>query len=450
MEKKYIILRILICILIVMIITIFILCYIFSKQKSPESGKEYDEEEYTTEAQELYGDYQPNVKFTQLESNNIYFTVKKMAETVVTYIKQVNGIIGMQTYTEPEVSKEGLEMLTSVLDKSYIDEYNITDKTLLKKVSDYTNYDLKIEKIYLSEASNRINYYLVYATLDNKDFNLLIKTDLDNYAFSVFLPEYVKDKNYSNEMEESEINLDKNEIEKNDYNIFMYSNISDQYLIDTYLRDYKDIMFSDIEKAYNLLDEEYRDKRFGSIEEFRKYVQSNKEELEEITIESYMKNTYQDEQEYVGKDQYDNIYVFTSHYAMDYRVELDDYTLSNEQLDEEYMNLSTQEKVVNNINKWIKMLNHRDYKSAFEVLDETFRKENFNDSVDDFADYMKLYFPEHYEFDVEKYSDETGVSAIEILMHDITGKEMADVGETIYMQLGEGTDFVMSFTLPRY
>ena len=261
------------------------------------------------------------------------------------------------------------------------------------------------------------------------------------------LSDYVKDKNYTYDMKITEEEFSHDLIEKNDHNTFKYINISDQYIVETYLKDYKETMFSDIEKAYSLLNEEYKNKRFKTLEDFKKYVNVNKTELQKIEIDSYLKNTYKDYTEYVGKDQYGNVYVFESFHIMDYKVQLDDYTLPDEELDKQYMTLTTQEKVVNNVNKWIKMLNYRDYESAFNVLDETFRTENFGNDVSEFEQYMREKFPDHYKFDQVKYMQEAGISEQQITLSPISGDLESQIQETIYMQLGKDLDFVMSFNI---
>ena len=392
--------------------------------------------------------FNPQVLFQLIETDDVYFTIEKLLNSTITYIKQVNGIIaGQDLKDNPEVIQQGLEMLMNVLDKEYIEQYNITNQELQKKVSIYKKYNLKIDKIYESEESSNIFYYLIYATLDGQNFNTLIKTDTSNFTYSIFLADYVKDKNYTYDMTEEKMNFNGDRIEKNDHNTFKYTRISDQYMVETYLKNYKETMFSDIEKAYSLLNEKYKNKRFKTLEDFRKYVNVNKAELQKIEIDSYLKNTYKDYTEYVGKDQYGNVYVFESFHIMDYKVQLDDYTLPDEELDKKYMSLTTQEKVVNNVNKWIKMLNYRDYESAFNVLDETFRTQNFGNDVSKFEQYMRQKFPDHYKFNQVKYMQEAGISEQQITMSPISGGLESQIQETIYMQLREDTNFVMSFNI---
>ena len=61
---------------------------------------------------------------------------------------------------------------------------------------------------------------------------------------------------------------------------------------------------------------------------------------------------------------------------------------------------------------------------------------------------MREHFPEHYQFEQVEYSEDTGISEQKITLQKFEGETMDEqIEETIYMQLGEGTDFVMSFNV---
>ena len=158
-------------------------------------------------------------------------------------------------------------------------------------------------------------------------------------------------------------------------------------------------------------------------------------------------NSYDGYKEYVCKDQYENLYIFKDTSVMNFKVELDTYTMENSKFTDTYNSSNTEYKVMMNIDKWIQMINCRDYRSAFNVLDETFRTTNFNNDVDKFEEYMRYSFPDHYKVEYGDYSEETGISIKEITLTDITGKNTDTIEENIYMQLKDGTDFVMSFNL---
>ena len=132
---------------------------------------------------------------------------------------------------------------------------------------------------------------------------------------------------------------------------------------------------------------------------------------------------------------------------MGYTVLLDDYTLDYE--DEEYLaeyaSSDDQYKVAYNINKWIKMLNNRDYNAAYNVLDETFRNNNFG-SVDNFENYMRQNYGEHYDVEFGDFSNEGNTYVQPLTLTTISGSgENKEI--TIIMRLNENYGFTMSFVI---
>ena len=209
------------------------------------------------------------------------------------------------------------------------------------------------------------------------------------------------------------------------------------------------------------MSKEYREKRFVNLENFKKYVENNKEEIKNIDITQYLVNGLEDYTEYVGKDQYGNLYIFKEKAVMDYTIELDDYTLDYEDKEflEEYNSSTDQYKVANNINKIVKMINNRDYLSIYNVLDETFRETEFG-SIEKFEEYMRRAFPEHYEVNYEKFDKEDeGIYSQNIILTEIMIKDEDDeyqegdegdiVQKTILMKIGDNTDFTISFNITK-
>ena len=96
-------------------------------------------------------------------------------------------------------------------------------------------------------------------------------------------------------------------------NEYIPTYVSDQDMAKIYLNDYINNMYSNIETAYNLLDEEYRNKKFGSLENYKKYVNS-------LNFNSYKISTY-------SKYNKEGYLVFKTNGVMQYSVLLDDYTV---------------------------------------------------------------------------------------------------------------------------
>ena len=435
--------KIIVILLILILITVLII-FIWSNVAKKEMNN-------VNERLQEQGNKEDNVDkdLVEVKSSDIYYMIKRNVDLYISYMKQINGIIGEITYQDQNVSDDGINKLYDLLDDEYKEQFNVTKNNLADKIKRYESYDLDIRMMYKVEFTDKIFLYIIEATLDREEFNVFIKIDNENATFSIYPQEYI-DKNFDEITTDSiQIKINKNNIPKNSYNGIRYSKISDDYLALQYINTLKKRILNDPEYAYTLMEEEYKQKRFGSLENFKKYVNNNRAEIEQIETESYLKNTYQDYTEFICKDQFNNIYSFKDRGIMNYIVELDDYTLDYQ--DEEYLNeynsSTDQYKVANNINKWIKMLNNRDYQAAYNVLDETFR-ERFG-GEEGFETYMRKAFPLHYEIEYGEFTKESGIYTQKITLTDITGESDSKIIKTILMDLREGTDFVMSFNTTR-
>ena len=108
-------------------------------------------------------------------------------------------------------------------------------------------------------------------------------------------------------------------------NEYIPTYISDEDMAKIYLNDYVYKMYSNPEEAYNLLDEEYRNEKFGSLEKYIDYVYSLQYDV--YTLTKYYK---QEKNGYIifgVYDKNDNLYIFKTKGVLQYKVYLDDYTV---------------------------------------------------------------------------------------------------------------------------
>ena len=124
------------------------------------------------------------------------------------------------------------------------------------------------------------------------------------------------------------VNVDNDEIiylkdyEVNEY-IPVY--VSEEDMAKIYFNDYIYKMHSDVNKAYNLLDEEYRNKKFVNIDNYKNYINS----LENLNyvLDSFYVYDIGKNKVYGVYDTNGNIYIFKTRGIMQYTVYLDDYTV---------------------------------------------------------------------------------------------------------------------------
>jgi hypothetical protein len=106
----------------------------------------------------------------------------------------------------------------------------------------------------------------------------------------------------------------------NEYNLV---NITDRQLAAIYLNDYRNYLKNNIDQAYELLNEEYRSKKFNNIEEFKTYV--NTININNMPVEKY---NISDDKKIIDVYISDNDrFIFKIKNILEYEVYLDDTTV---------------------------------------------------------------------------------------------------------------------------
>ena len=216
---------------------------------------------------------------------------------------------------------------------------------------------------------------------------------------------------------------------------------------------YKALMLSNTNEAYKYLDNEYRNLKYGSLQEYKDFIISNNDDINDFEMKAYSINGNR----YVCKDGKDNFYIFNVNKVLDYTVVLDTYTVDLPEFTEKYNKVSAQEKVALNINKVITALNDKDYKYIYNKLADSFKANYFNNE-EELKEYLSNKLYDNNEINFGKFSDEgNGIYTYEIELSEISneneaaqegkGDNFARIKMNVVMQLKEGTDFVMSFSI---
>ena len=422
---------ILLIITIIIIITLILMILILNSSKTveEESYKMYEHNDNNTTI-----DY----NFKEVTNRDDYFVISSIVDEYLS-----NILI------------EDKSVIYNMIDKQYIDKYKISTENINDYIDSIDAVQIfKAKKMYVRKQDTNKNVYdyFVYGTIreddrfirkEEKNFKIIVKIDSDNTTFSIIPQKYIDDNKYN---DINNIQLENETIKENTDNLYRPLSIDDKVMVNLLFSDYKDNMLYNSEQAYNNLSEKYREIRFGGIETYNKYIDGIKEEISELFINKFSINKYDDFTEYICIDQYNNYYIFKETAVMQYTLQLDTYTIESEKFIQEYNASDDREKTMMNIDKWIKMLNNRDYIAAYNVLDKTFRENTFG-SEEKFEQYMKSNFPLHYGITFDEYSDETGVNVQKIKLKDITGNETNNINVDIIMKLNSNTDFVMSFNI---
>lgn len=340
--------------------------------------------------------------------------------------------------------KSKRQAIYNFLNPNYISQNGITTENVLEKVPNNGKVEFTPLEMYQLLGNYRTQY-AVYGEMENMETEektqsyFIVDVDKTNSSFYITPVEFSK---YAN-VKDIPLSDEDTSIELNDNNYFSYTVMQENDIMLKYFSYYKRLMQENPDMAYLLLDEEYRNKRFGSVEEFKNYVSKNQEEIQTYVAKEYEVNNLEDGTEYICQDQYKHSYIFKVSAVMQFQVKLDTYTIESDEVKQRYQNADERRKVEMNVDKWIQMLNYRDYKAAYAVLDESFKAQYFQ-TVEWFEEYMRGKFPYYYGLNLSDYSNEAGLYIQKILLTDITAKIKMTVPETIVMKLTDD-GFVMSF-----
>ena len=376
--------------------------------------------------------------------NSISFNIEDISLQPVRGSKMPNAatLYAQDEGITDEKSKK--QAIYNFLNPNYISQNGITTENVLEKVPNNGKVEFTPLEMYQLLGNYRTQY-AVYGEMENmeteekKQCYFIVDVDKTNSSFYITPVEFSK---YAN-VKDIPLSDEDTTIELNDNNYFSYTVMQENDIMLKYFSYYKRLMQENPDMAYLLLDEEYRNKRFGSVEEFKNYVSKNQEEIQTYVAKEYEVNNLEDGTEYVCQDQYKHSYIFKVSAVMQFQVKLDTYTIESEEVKQRYQNADERRKVEMNVDKWIQMLNHRDYKAAYAVLDESFKAQYFQ-TVEWFEEYMRGKFPYYYGLNLSDYSNEAGLYIQKILLTDITAKIKMTVPETIVMKLTDD-GFVMSF-----
>ena len=163
-------------------------------------------------------------------------------------------------------------------------------------------------------------------------------------------------------------------------------------------------------------------------------------------MKSYAINSYDEYIQYVCGNITGSNFIFNAKYPQDYEVFMDSYTVCESTYTEKYSKTTDENKVAMNMERIRGALNNKDYKFAYNKLDETFRKNNF-DTIEKYREFIEKTLFEYNTFDYKVVKKDGDLYIGQINVIDTTGEKKNERVFNIVMKLYEGTDFVMSFSL---
>lgn len=383
---------------------------------------------------------------------------KLKAIIIIIFILIIISIIGLVLLLTLKKQKEDPQNIG--LAPEFIENYMEENPSLVTQNSTKTmfysvqNCITNVEEVTASEVylveSYQINktygeMYIAYALVEGKDSYYIINIDNTNKAFEIQKIE----KNLYEKMRAGQIEqqyLEKKEIKQTANNEFSLFKVTDSNMSEVYLNRINSLILYAPETLYNQLDEEYKKERFHSqYSEFVEYCNLKKEQIETSSITSYQTEKVEDKKQYVCNDNYNNIYKIIEQDTINYTVMLDNYTIKTAEFKQKYEASENKIKAVTNLDQFIRMVNGKDYKNLYQLLDDTFKQNNFS-TEQAFVSYMEQNF---FDYNipslqnVEENSNNTFVYTITIKDKDSTSAR--SMNKTVVIRILEDTNFVMSF-----
>lgn len=448
--KKTRILKILIIIFIIIIIGIIVSLLILNSNKTSNNIQSeniitaIDKEGYVISdpddlnaIREVDDKYSLEVKNIEINSN--YFTVQSIAEKY---------IILMMTRNKDE--------LKSIIAPSYIKKYNINNNNILN-MSDIPKSDNLNYQTFLSDIKECINgeksIYFVSGkgiTLnDNKFFNYKIMIELDtvNKLYIIYPEKYLIDNGLNNIKVGDVINEKYFEkIEDSQNNRFTYKkDLTDLEIVQKYVYDFKSLLTYDRDSAYSHLDSNYSKLRFENKDNFNNYYEDNKIILALLNVNRYKVEKKDNYIDYIFADNYKNIYTIRKLDGIsNYKVFLDNYTIPNNKDSDEYNKANKKDKARRNLNKFLNMINTKDFDKIYKILNPTFRENNFK-NIENLRTYIQNNFYEINSLNINKDAEKDDYYAFSCELVNLRNtKEIKNVN--IIITKTNNTDFRVSFS----
>lgn len=428
--------KIIIILCIIIVIIIISICVLTIKQKKSN-------EELKNKVSEIESPIEEPKEINWTEYDTINFAVNRYIQAINTNNSTYIELRRSEEENSGEVESQINQLILDMLSDTYIKNNEITDENLREKISleseQLVFIPLKAKKL----IEEDIRTYVVYGIVQNIEYEnkgercYIVNVNYSNQTFSVEPSQKQYDK------------IDKVDkianISKNENNEYVNTTINNQTKTQTYINMYKRLALSNPELAYNYMDEEYRNKRFESVNGFKEYIKNNRDNIEEISLNQYLAENNDDYTEYVGKDKYGNLYIFDEKNVLDFTLKLDTYTITTEKFKETYENSEDYKKVQMNIDKFFQMINRQDYTNAYKCLAESY-KNNYFKTEEEFIKYVKNNFFTYNKITFQTYEQKGDkLYVFKVRLEDITGENAEKKEIKVIMQLNEDMNFVMSF-----
>ena len=313
--------KIIVIIVIITILVIFVCFLIFNRDNEVEVS--------------IYDDLTEDMIASIVEKENKLQVIDNLSDYY--FVKKVlNKYFMNYKYIYTEDNSDGIytDSLYGLLGKEYIEENQLNKEDIRSIVSDVRNLEFFMtEGYYLTNSSGKTIYFIngFFINLETNtlnDFLFMIKYDEFNNTVALYPDEYVKNMELGELKAGSEVNISFDySIENNNFNSVIKTEFTtDDYAEDIFESTRKIILYS-TDRAYNMLEEDFKKENFPTYEDFEKFVNENRRNIYIMTYQDYdLKYIDENTTQYIVYDSKDNFYLkFYVDSLIDFKFTIEEY-----------------------------------------------------------------------------------------------------------------------------
>lgn len=323
----------------------------------------------------------------------------------------------------------------------------------LDNITEYNKQKENIAKrMWEIDINDNVSIYYVYTKI--RDKNTLDISNEDDFYCTVILDKYnntfsikINGKEYSENDLNAISKYSTSEVKLEGNNRYSEVIIYNEDIIKKYFNEYLKNVLYKAEIAYEMLDEEYRSKKFNNIGVFNEYVNNNKFNLVNSTILKYSVDHFDKYTQYTILDNNNNYYIIKENNVMDFSILLDNYTVETEKFNEEYSNATDNVKIATNIDKIFKMINNKEYKNIYEKYLNIGFKNNYFSNYQKFEEFINDKFFNYNYLGSTSVDKQNGYYVATVNYKDGISSAAESRVINIIMRLNQDNSFEFSFEM---
>lgn len=374
-----------------------------------------------------YGDKETQTDKELVENTTVFFTVENCINDYVSYIQEQDN-----------------KAIYNLLDENYVKNNKININNVKDYIENFNSNEMFIATKMYEQRKENINTYIVEGLKDDSEYNTnlyyIVEFDINKSTYNI-TPLF--DNNYKN-LDDINVETEAYTIKENENNVFKYYRISNEAVAEKYLNYYTKLARQNPEKAFSLIDENYRKERFKDFETYKNYSNrmSNKYDNLNIVGDSY--EVLSDSTKYILKDSGNEVYTIVAKEIMNFSIQLDDYTIETDEFKKLYLSATNEAKAVTNAEKFMKMVNAKDYETAYQLLDDTYRANVFP-TFDLYEKSLEASFFDNNYYSITDISEQGSYYIVTLDLKDRISSAANTKQIKIIIGLQDGTNFKMSF-----